>query len=72
MRRLEDSCTDLSPREAQLLKLHIDGWTNQEVASAWKENVKVIRVEVNAIQAKIRYRVKHQNKSKVAFENNGT
>lgn len=60
MRRLEESCADLTERETRLLKLHLDGWTNEEIASAWGEDIKVVRADVNAIMAKIRYRVQHK------------
>src|ERR1044072_9913959 len=34
-RRLEESCAGLDERETRLLKLHLDAWTNEEIASAW-------------------------------------
>jgi hypothetical protein len=46
----------LSEREKALFLSHLRGYTNEEIASAWSEDVEVIRKEMNALIAKIRYR----------------
>jgi len=59
---LEMHCTDLTERESDLLALRSAGYTNAEIASMWGEEVNVIRADVNAVMAKIRYRLKHGTK----------
>ena len=58
LRTLALNSTDLSAREKELLKMHLCGFDTDEIATAWGEDVKVIRVEMNAVIAKIRYRVR--------------
>ncbi len=65
--KLQANCTDLSEREKKLLRLHLDGWSNEEIARAWREDVKLIRFEMNAVIAKIRYRVKHKKRKRDGF-----
>ena len=72
LRRLEESCANLTERETKLLKAHFEGWTNAEIASAWGEDIKVIRVVLNRIKVKIRYRLQHEKQKPGGFENNGT
>jgi len=64
---LEESSAGLTERETKLLKLHLEGWTNGEIASAWGANLGRIRVDVNALMAKIRYRVQHQKRKPGCF-----
>lgn len=58
LRSLALHSTDLGTREKELLKMHLCGFDNNEIATAWGEDVKVIRAEMNAVIAKIRYRVR--------------
>lgn len=57
LRTLESHCADLTKREKNLLALHLQGLSNDQIASAWREDVKIIRVDMNAVVAKIRYRL---------------
>ena len=57
-RTLELHCTDLTEREKELLRLHLRGYTNEEIAARKSEDVKVIRVVLNAIRNKVRYRLR--------------
>jgi RNA polymerase sigma factor (sigma-70 family) len=59
-RILEAHSADLTKRETDLLALHLQGFTNDEIATAWGEDVKGIKVEKNALIAKIRYRLMHR------------
>lgn len=58
LRELEFHCADLTERERALAKLHFEGDNNEQIASAWGEDVKIIRVDMNAILVKIRCRLK--------------
>jgi DNA-binding NarL/FixJ family response regulator len=49
---------DFDRREKTLLMLYLQGLGNEQIARIWNENVKVIRVDMNAMLAKLRYRVK--------------
>ena len=60
LRILAAHCRDLTKRERDLLALHLQGYTNEEIASAWGEDVKVIRTDMNAVLAKVRYRLQHR------------
>jgi len=60
---LKSRSADLTLREKKLLILHLQGFTNAEIANEWGEDVKVIRVEMNALLAKIRHRVQHSNQT---------
>jgi RNA polymerase sigma factor (sigma-70 family) len=60
---LESHCHDLTERERAMLALRLQCSSNEQIASAWGEDLKVIRVDMNAILAKIRYRVQHANES---------
>lgn len=62
LRELEMKSADLTEREKALLDLHLVGYSNDEVASMWSEDVKLIRVDMNAVVAKIRYRLRHPKK----------
>lgn len=57
---LKSHCADLTPREKQLLIRYLQGYTNAEIAKERGEDVKIIRVEMNALLAKLRYRVQHR------------
>jgi DNA-directed RNA polymerase specialized sigma24 family protein len=57
LRTLALHSTDLTEREKELLRLHLCGFTNKEIAVRKGEDVKVIRADMNAVKAKIRYRV---------------
>jgi RNA polymerase sigma factor (sigma-70 family) len=59
---LEMHCADLTKRERDLLALRFPGYTNAEIAKMWGEEVKVIRADMNAVMAKIRYRLQHGTK----------
>jgi len=61
-RIVEDCSQKLTVREKALLDLHLKGETKQEIATAFGENVKQIRVEINALMTKMRYRCKRDNK----------
>jgi DNA-directed RNA polymerase specialized sigma24 family protein len=56
---LESHCNDLTKRECALLSLRLQCFSNEQIASAWGEDLNVIRADMNAILAKIRYRVLH-------------
>ncbi|SRR6266446_9098926 len=58
-RLLESHSADLTKREKDLLYLYLQGLSNEQIASAWREGVKIIRVDMNAVLAKIRYRLQH-------------
>lgn len=60
LRELEFHCSDLSEREVSLLALRLQGLDNEQIANAWGEDVKVIRADMNAVMAKIRYRLQHR------------
>lgn len=69
LRQLKFQCADLTVREKRLLVLHLQGFLNDEIARDWDEDVKIIRVEMNAVLAKIRYRLQHgQGKQKGASQ----
>ena len=51
------ACRNLNEREKALLALHVQGYSSQEIADRSGENVKAIRHDLNAIKAKIRYRI---------------
>lgn len=55
--RFESRRGKLTEREQALLKLGCEGLTNDEIAVELGENVKVIRVEINALKSKLRYRL---------------
>jgi RNA polymerase sigma factor (sigma-70 family) len=59
LRELESHCDGLTKREKDLLALHLRGLSNDQIASAWRDDVKIIRVDMNAVLVKIRYRLKH-------------
>jgi RNA polymerase sigma factor (sigma-70 family) len=62
LRALEMHSADLTEREKTLLALRFAGYTNAEIAKMWGEDVNVIRVDMNAVMAKIRYRILHSAK----------
>jgi DNA-directed RNA polymerase specialized sigma24 family protein len=62
LRELEFHCADLSEREVSLLALRLQGLDNDQIANAWGEDVKVIRADMNAVMAKIRYRLQHRER----------
>jgi DNA-directed RNA polymerase specialized sigma24 family protein len=59
---LEMHCAGLTERERALLALRLAGYTNAEIASMWGEDVIVIRADMNALMAKLRYRIMHGTK----------
>lgn len=58
LRTLALHCTDLDKRERELLSLHLCGYTPKEIAAEKGEDVKVVSADMNAVMAKIRYRVR--------------
>jgi RNA polymerase sigma factor (sigma-70 family) len=56
-RMLKIACRDLTKRERELLALHLQGFSNKEIANHLGESLKAIRHDINAIMAKIRYRL---------------
>ena len=63
-RNLELQCADLSDRVKELLRLHVDGYTNEEIAAKTGEDVKVIRVDLNAVRNKVRYRLRFKKRNR--------
>lgn len=47
----------LSSREKLLLTLHLQGYTADEIASRLGENIRMTRSDLNALRAKVRYRL---------------
>jgi RNA polymerase sigma factor (sigma-70 family) len=62
LRALDMHCAGLTEREKALLALRFAGYTAAEISSMWNEGVKVIRADLNAIMAKLRYRILHRTK----------
>ena len=58
LRTLALYCTDLDERERKLLAYHLCCFTPKEIAAAWGEKADVISADMNAVMAKIRYRVR--------------
>jgi RNA polymerase sigma factor (sigma-70 family) len=57
------SCSEkLTDREKALFLSHLRGYTNEEIAHAWREDDKKIKKEMNAVIAKMRYRCQRENK----------
>lgn len=48
----------LTDRERLLLKLHLQGYKNQDIADSLHEDVRITRADLNAVRAKVRYRLK--------------
>lgn len=48
----------LKPREKLLLKLYLEGYTCEEIANILNEDVRLVRSDLNAVVAKVRYRLK--------------
>jgi len=48
----------LTAREQLLLKLHLKGYTSKDIADRLQEDVRVTRTDLNAVKAKVRYRLK--------------
>jgi RNA polymerase sigma factor (sigma-70 family) len=55
----------LTAREELLLKLHLKGYSNKDIAGLLEEDVRVTRTDINAVKAKVRYRLK-KGRSKAA------
>jgi len=55
--KLESAAATLSERERHLLMSHLQGLSTSEIAEALDDDVKVIRMDLNAVLAKIRYRL---------------
>jgi RNA polymerase sigma factor (sigma-70 family) len=47
----------LNDREKQLLVLHLQGYTCDEIAATMGEDVRVTRSDLNGVRAKVRYRL---------------
>lgn len=63
LRRIVGACSQkLTNREKALFLSHLRGYSNEEIAEAWGEDIKVIRKEMNAVIAKMRYRCRRENK----------
>ena len=63
LRRIVRVCSQkLTNREKALFLSHLRGYSNEEIAEAWGEDIKVIRKEMNAVIAKMRYRCRRENK----------
>jgi RNA polymerase sigma factor (sigma-70 family) len=61
--RIVRSCSqNLTDREKALFLSHLRGYTNEEIAEAWGEDIKLIQEEMNAVIAKMRYRCRRENK----------
>lgn len=58
---MSNRAADLTKREKNLLALHLQGLSNDQIASALSEDVKITRVDMNAVVAKIRYRLQHRD-----------
>jgi RNA polymerase sigma factor (sigma-70 family) len=55
----------LTSRERRLLDLHLEGYNCDEIASILGEDVRLVRYDLNAVRAKVRYRLKQaKTKSK--------
>jgi RNA polymerase sigma factor (sigma-70 family) len=52
----------LSPRERRLLELLLEGKTPEEISEILEEDVRIIRVDVNALKSKLRYRLRDKDK----------
>jgi RNA polymerase sigma factor (sigma-70 family) len=48
----------LTAREELLLKLHLKGYKSKDIADRLQEDVRVTRTDLNAVKAKVRYRLK--------------
>jgi RNA polymerase sigma factor (sigma-70 family) len=55
----------LTAREELLLKLHLKGYKSKDIAELLEEDVRVTRTDINAVKAKVRYRLK-KGRSKAA------
>jgi RNA polymerase sigma factor (sigma-70 family) len=59
---LQDAMTakqeDLTPREKILLELYFKGFKCKEIADQLSEDVRLTRSDLNAVKAKVRYRLK--------------
>lgn len=65
-RRIVRSCSEnLTVREKALFLSHLRGYTNEEIAAAWREDVKKIRKDMNKIVAKMRYRCQRENEKQL-------
>jgi RNA polymerase sigma factor (sigma-70 family) len=51
-------CGPLNPREECIFMMHIDGADNDEIAHYLGAVVEVVAVELNAVKAKVRYRIR--------------
>ena len=62
LRRIVEDCSQkLTEREKFLLRAHLRKETNQEIAAALGARVTLIRVEMNALMAKMRSRCRREN-----------
>lgn len=61
--RIVRTCTQkLTRREKALFLSHLRGFTIDEIANAWCEDVADIAVEMNAVKAKLRHRCNREKK----------
>jgi RNA polymerase sigma factor (sigma-70 family) len=59
MRQFDNRQGQLTSRERTLLKLHLDGYSAKDIAFSLKEDLSRTRIDLNAVRAKIRYRLKN-------------
>jgi DNA-binding CsgD family transcriptional regulator len=52
----------LTPREKQLLELHLEGYKCDEIADRLNEDVRLIRADLNAVRNKVHQRIKRRSK----------
>jgi RNA polymerase sigma factor (sigma-70 family) len=64
MDRIRAQFEDLTEREKCLIEWHLAGLSNEQIAYVLDENIAVVRVAINRIVAKIRYRVNRGSKHK--------
>lgn len=60
----------LTAREETLLKLHLQGYKTKDIAGRLREDVRVTRTDLNAVKAKVRYRLK-KGRAKAATPGKG-
>jgi RNA polymerase sigma factor (sigma-70 family) len=52
----------LTPHEKLLLTLYLEGYKTEEIAAALREDVRIVRSDLNAVRAKVRHRLKTAKK----------
>ena len=53
----------LNSRESEIFGLYLEGYSCKEIAAQLGDNPKLITFELNAVRAKVRYRVTKQHKT---------